>query len=506
MSSSLQDATESIETYRMFVGGKWVDSTSGKYFDVLNPYTGRVWARAPRGNAEDVNRAVASAKEALESETWREMTGATRRNLLLALGRLVEQNAERLALAETRSNGKLYGGNLQQSKMFSEFFYYYAGWADKLVGETIPLTETRDIFCYTIREPVGVVAAITPWNAPLLLSAMKMAPALAGGNTLVMKPSRYTPLTAIILAELASKAGFPPGVVNVVTGIGSEVGDTLLRHRDVNKVSFTGSTEVGREVLRSVSENIAKVTLELGGKSPNIVFDDAEMDNAVNGVLGGIFAFSGQVCVAGSRVLLQSGIADEFVERLARRARTIKLGDPMESQTEMGPIANLDQLAKVEKYVELGQKEGGVVVCGGKRPEDPGLAGGLFYPPTIMRVKNSMRVAQEEIFGPVVGIIEFEEDEEAIRLANDTPYGLAAGIWTTNMRRANRMVHRLKAGTVWINTYGLLPAAAGPFGGYKQSGVGRENGSEAMKEYTQLKCVWLDLHEKIGDIFTPPST
>jgi aldehyde dehydrogenase (NAD+) len=501
----MTQTTQSIETYRMFVDGEWVDSSSGAFFEVLNPYTGQAWARVPRGNGEDVNKAVASAKKALESDSWKEMTGAARRNLLLALGKQIEQNAERLGMTETKSNGKLYREIVPQAKSFSEFFYYYAGWADKLVGETIPLTETRDVLCYTLREPIGVVAAVTPWNAPLLLTIMKMAPALAAGDTLVIKPSRYTPVTAIALAEMVEAAGFPPGVVNVVTGIGSEIGDTLLRHPDVNKISFTGSTDVGREVYRSASENIAKVTLELGGKSPNIVFEDAEMDNAVNGVLGGIFGFNGQICVAGSRVLLHSRIADEFLDRLVRRARTIKLGDPMDIETEMGPISNYDQLTKVEQYVKLGQEEGGVLVYGGKKPDDSRLSNGMFYLPTIMRIRNNMKIGQEEIFGPVVGIIEFDNDDEAVQIANDIRYGLAAGIWTSDIRRANRVVRRLKAGTVWINTYGLLPAAAGPFGGYKRSGVGRENGFEAMEEYTQIKCVWVDLHKQIGDPFRQPS-
>lgn len=498
MAAIIQESVEDVETYRMFIGGKWENSSSGAYLDVLNPFTGRSWAKVPRGNSKDVDSAVDCAKKALESESWGEMTGASRRGLLLRLGQLIEQNAESLALAETKCNGRVYRESLPLVKTLAEWFYYYAGWADKMVGETIPLTTTRKILCYTLREPIGIVAAVTPWNSPLMLTVMKMAPSFAAGDTFILKPSRYTPVSAIILAKLAEEAGFPAGVFNVLTGTSSEVGNVLLKHRGINKIAFTGSTETGREVLKSASESIAKVTLELGGKSPNIVFDDAQMEEAVNGVLHGIFGFNGQICVSGSRILLHSKIKDDFVQRLVSKTQRIRLGDPLSTEIDIGPISNPEQMRKIEQYVEIGKKEGAQLICGGKKPDDPMLAGGLFYLPTIMEMRNEMRVAQEEIFGPVAGIIEFSSDEEAIRIANDIPMGLAAGIWTKDVRRAHRVAQKLKAGTVWINTYKIMSAAA-PFGGYKQSGIGRENGYEAMREFSQVKSVFVDLSSEEPD-------
>ncbi|MFQ5999000.1 MAG: aldehyde dehydrogenase, partial [Candidatus Bathyarchaeia archaeon] len=485
--------------YQMFINGKWVDSASLRTSKVMNPYTGNHWAEVPAGDLKDVDLAVEAARQSFDSGPWSKMTGADRRRLLTKLGDQISENAQKLAESETLCNGKLMREMISQMKSLPEWYYYYAGWADKLQGETIPLNKAA-VFNYTIREPLGVIAGVTPWNSPLLLLTFKLAPALATGNTFVLKPSSHTPVSALEFAKLVENSGFPPGVFNVVTGSAKEVGAPLISHPSINKIAFTGATDTGKAVLRTSAENLVRVTLELGGKSPNIVFDDAEVDKAVNGVISGIFAATGQTCVAGSRVLLHSDIKEQFLDGFAKRASSIKLGDPMNMETEMGPVAFREQLEKIRFYVDLGVREGGTIIYGGKQPDDASLSEGLFYMPTIIEVKNDMKIAQEEIFGPVASIIEFKDEDQAVRIANESSFGLAAGLWTTDIRRAHRVAHRLKAGTVWINMYRSLSTAT-PFGGYKQSGIGRENSYEAIKEYTQVKSVWVELSGESRDPF-----
>ena len=490
---------QSISTYKMYVGGKWVDSESGRMLDVIYPYTGEVWASVPRGTATDVEVAVKAAREAFESGDWNRLTGAERGRLLHRLGDLINENTEHLAKLETMENGKLIREMLGQMKALPDYYYYFAGLADKIDGRTIPYKD--NFLIYTTREPVGVVAAITPWNSPLLLLTFKLAPGLAAGNTFVVKPSKHTPVSTLELARLVEKAGFPPGVVNVLTGNSEEVGNPLTKHSGVDKIAFTGATDTGVKIAQNALSHLSKVTLELGGKSPNIVFDDADIDAAVNGVISGIFAATGQTCVAGSRLLVQEGIYDRFMEKLVQRTKSIKLGDPMDLSTEMGTVAFKEQLEKIEGYVDAGIQEGAKVVCGGKRSTEPSLSKGLFFEPTILQdVRNEQRLAREEIFGPVLCAMKFKDEDECLKLSNDTNYGLAAGIWTKDVQRAHRIAKGIRAGTVWINCYRSLSYAA-PFGGYKNSGIGRENGIEVLNEYTQVKAVWVETSGKSRDPF-----
>nr|MDQ3829075.1 aldehyde dehydrogenase [Candidatus Tectomicrobia bacterium] len=401
---------------------------------------------------------------------------------------------------ETRDNGKLIREMLGQARALPSYYYYYAGLADKILGETIPL-ENTSVFNYTLREPVGVVGIITPWNSPLLILSFSLAAALATGNTVVVKPSEHTSASTLEFAKLVQAAGFPPGVFNVVTGFGKTAGGALVRHPGVNKNVFTGGAETGKVIAELAASNITPVLLELGGKSPNIVFDDAALPNAVNGCIAGIFAASGQTCIAGSRLFLHAKVHDAFVERLVERTKQIKLGDPSSLASEMGPMATTDQLRKVQGFVDSAISDGAELVYGGNRPDVPELRQGWFFTPTIFDgVRNDMYLAQEEVFGPVLGVLTFHEEEELIALANQTRYGLAAGIWTNDIRRAHRVARDLKAGTVWINTYRAISYAS-PFGGYKQSGYGREMGLEAIKEFTQVKSVWVDLADTVPDPF-----
>jgi (Z)-2-((N-methylformamido)methylene)-5-hydroxybutyrolactone dehydrogenase len=494
-------ASGEVRDYKMLIGGEWVDALSGKTFESVNPYTGRTWATAPEAGEEDVNRAVEAARAAFDEGPWGTMTGTERARLMRRLAELLAENAEDLATVESTDNGKLLREMGGQLGALPEWYYYFAGAADKIQGETIP-SDKPNFFVYTRREPVGVVGAIVPWNSPLLLLTFKLAPALAAGCTLVIKAAEQTPASILEFAKLFEEADFPPGVVNVVTGFGEGTGRPLVRHPGVDKVAFTGSTETGIGVMKDAADHLARVSLELGGKSPNIVFEDADLEATNNGVVSGIFAATGQTCIAGSRLFVHERAHDELVERLSEKAGTIKLGNPLEIDTEMGPVAFEEQLHKVQGYIEAGKEEGAELVYGGRRPQTDELRDGYFIEPTIFAgVSNDMRVAREEIFGPVLSVIPFESEDELIRQANDTRYGLAAGIWTRDIQKAHRVAHALRAGTVWVNSYRTLSFNT-PFGGYKMSGMGRENGLESLKDYTQVKSVWVELSGQTRDPFT----
>jgi aldehyde dehydrogenase (NAD+) len=481
-----------LEQYEHHIGGAWVAPSSGEYFESTNPATCLPIYRAARGNAADVDRAVRSARAAFEDPRWRDLSQTRRGHLLRRLGDLIGEHADELARMETEDNGKLLREMRAQLATLPEYYAYYAGLADKIHGDVIP-TSDRRVLNYTTREPLGVVGAITPWNSPLTLTTSKLAPALCAGNTVVIKPSEYTSATVLKLAELVTLAGFPPGTVNVVTGFGPEAGQALVDHPGLAKISFTGSTGTGARIAANTAARFIGSTLELGGKSPNIVFEDADVSNAAMGVVAGIFAAAGQTCIAGSRVFAHEAVYDELLERVTERARSIRIGDPLEDTTELGPLAFADQRDKVAGYVDLGRTEGARVLTGG-RPTDGGL-GGYFYEPTVLvDVDNSMRVVREEIFGPVAAIMPFTTEDEVVRLANDTEYGLAAGVWTQNLSRAHRMAARLEAGTIWVNTYRAMSPMS-PRQGFKNSGVGVEHGTETIREYTRLKSVWINTSE-----------
>lgn len=487
-----------LEHRKMYIGGAWVEAESGETFETTNPYTGQAWATAPLAGPADVDKAVVAARQALEGP-WGLMSAAQRGVLIRRLASLIEPHAEELARIETTDNGKVIRETRSQMAGLPATYDFFAGAADKIFGQTIPAPQTN-FFTYTRREPIGVVAAILPWNSPLYLLASKLAPALAAGCTFIAKPAEQTPSSTLEFAKLVEEAGFPAGVFNVVTGAGA-TGAALTANPGVNKITFTGSTTTGIAVMKSAADHIAEVTLELGGKSPNIIFPDADIDAAVNGAMAGIFAATGQTCIAGSRLLVHRSIHDHVVARLAQRAPEIKMGDPLEMATEMGPIAFAEQLDKVRDYVAIGVSEGATVVCGGASPDADGLTSGYFYQPTILTgVDNSMRVAREEIFGPVLAVIPFDDEEDAIRLGNDTSYGLAAAVWTKDIQRAHRVAHRLNAGTIWVNSYRVL-ANNVPYGGFGQSGIGRENGMEGLDAYLQTKSVWVELTGESRDPF-----
>ncbi len=491
---------DEVRGYSMLVGGEWVEARSGETLESVNPYTGKVWATAPAAGDEDVDRAVRAAREAFDEGPWGKMTGTERARLMRRLAELIAENAENLAVVESTDNGKLLREMSQQARAMPEWYYYFAGATDKIQGETIP-SDKPNFFVYTRHEPIGVVGAIVPWNSPLLLLTWKLAPALAAGCTFVAKPAEQTSASTLEFAKLFEEAGFPPGVFNVVTGYGPTAGSALVRHPGVDKVGFTGSTETGKRVMKDAADHLAKVTLELGGKSPNIVFEDADLEAAANGVVSGIFAATGQTCMAGSRLVVQEGVHDDLVAALSEKAKSIKLGNPLEMESEMGPVAFKEQLEKVQGYIRIGQEEGAELAFGGKRPDAEELRDGFFIEPTILTgVDNRMKVAQEEIFGPVLSVIPAKSEEEVIRQANATPFGLAAGVWTKDIQRAHRVAHALRAGTVWINAYRTVSFNT-PFGGYKSSGIGRENGLESLREYTQVKAVWVELSGKTRDPF-----
>jgi aldehyde dehydrogenase (NAD+) len=465
-----------------------VPPAGGEYFPTDDPYTGLQWALVARGNAADADAAVQAASRAFEQGAWPAMTPSQRGQLLWKLGELVQANAERLAAIEQRDNGKLSTEVIAQVRYMGDYFKYYAGLADKVQGAVIP-TDKKGVFTYTRYEAKGVIAIITPWNSPLTLTSWKLAPALAAGCTVVVKPSEFTSASMLELARLCTEAGLPAGVVNVVTGFGQEVGEPLVTHKKVAHIGFTGGAAAGRKIYELAARNFKTVTLELGGKSPNIVFDDAHLDRAVKGVVSGIFAASGQSCQAGSRLLLQRSIHDVFIEKLVAFMTGVRMGDPALADTQIGPIATQPQFEKILSYIDIAKAEGATCVLGGK--SRPDIGGGRFIEPTIFtNVRNDMRIAQEEVFGPVLAVIPFDDEEDALRIGNDTEYGLAAAVWTQSLYRSQFMTERLKAGTVWVNNY-RATSFTSPFGGFKESGIGRESGAEAIKEYLDTKCVWV---------------
>lgn len=486
--------------YRMLIGGKWVAAADGRHLETENPFTRSPWARIPRGGSADAAAAVTAAHDAFEHGPWPAMSASDRGVLLFRLADLVAREAESLAATEVRDNGKRITEMMGQLRRIPDWYRYFGGLADKIEGR-VPPHNNPDILNINQYEPLGVVAAFTPWNSPLLLAAYKLAPLLAAGNTVVLKPSEYTSASSLEFARLAAEAGFPPGVINVVTGYGREIGPSLVSDPRVAKISLTGGEEAGRTVYKLAAESFQHVALELGGKSPNIVFEDCNLENAVNGVMAGIFAATGQTCIAGSRLLVQDTIHDRFLEKLIPRATGLRMGDPADPATQIAPIATEPQFQKILEYIDIAKREGANVALGGKVSSGPGCGNGLFIEPTVLtEVTNDMRIAREEVFGPVLAVIRFKDEAEAIEIANDTPYGLAAGLWTSDMPRAIRASKRLRAGTVWVNTYRAVSYLS-PFGGYKQSGIGRENGIEAIKEYLQIKSIWFNSAEHVANPF-----
>ena len=492
--------TINLIRYKMFIGGEWVDAASREVFESDNPFTGKPWALIPRGGAPDADRAARAAHKAFTTGEWPKLNSSKRGALLRKLGDLIGEKAKFLAEVEVRDNGKLYAEMSAQTAYMAQWYYYYGGLVDKVEGHVIP-SDKPDMLNYTRYEPLGVVAAITPWNSPLLLTAWKLAPALAAGNTVVLKPSEFTSASVLEFMKLIEQAGFPPGVVNVVTGFGADVGTPLVEHPLVAKVAFTGSDRTGTLIYQTAARGLKRVSMELGGKSPNIVFDDAHLDNAIKGVVSGIFAATGQTCIAGSRLLVQQSIHDAFVEKLVAFAKTAKMGNPMNLDTQVGPVTNPPQFKKILDYIDIARGEGAKPVLGGGKAARPECGDGWFVEPTIFTgVRNSMRIAQEEVFGPVLAVIPFKDEEEAVAIGNDVVYGLAAGVWTQSMRRSITMAERLQAGTVWVNTYRAVSYLS-PFGGYKRSGIGRESGQEMIKDYMQVKSIWISTATEVPNPF-----
>lgn len=477
-----------IRQTRLLINGEWVDARSGKTFATYNPATEQKIADVAEADAADVDLAVQAARSAFESGPWSKMDARDRGRLILRLADLVEANLEELAALESLDNGKpIRDSRAADLPLAIDCLRYYAGWADKIHGDTIPVR--GPYFCYTRREPLGVAGQIIPWNFPLLMVAWKWGPALAAGCTIVMKPAEQTPLSCLRIGELAMEAGFPPGVINILPGYGPTAGAAIVKHPGIDKIAFTGSTETAQHIMRDAAQTLKRTTFELGGKSPNIVFSDASLDAAIAGAEFGLFFNQGQCCCAGSRLFVEESIHDEFVQRVVERAKSRKLGDPLDMETTQGPQVDQDQFNKILGYIDAGQKEGATCLTGGKRRGDRGF----YVEPTIFtNVSDQMSIAREEIFGPVLSILPFKSVDEVIRRANHTNYGLAAAVWTRDVAKAHQIAHSVRAGTVWINCYDVFDAAA-PFGGFKQSGIGRELGEIALSNYTELKTVTVSL-------------
>ncbi len=476
-----------IRRTQLFIDNHWVDPIDGGSFETYNPANGHPIASVAAAGAKDVDRAVRAARRALESGPWSTMDAADRGRLMARLADLVEQNADELAALESLNCGKTIADSKGDVEGVCNTLRYYAGWADKVEGRTIPVR--GNIFCYTLRQPVGVVGQIIPWNFPMLMLAWKWGPALACGNTIVMKPAEQTPLTALRMAELAQEAGLPAGVINILNGMGETTGAAIVNHPDVDKIAFTGHVDTAKIIQKAAADTLKRTTFELGGKSPNVVFADADLDAAVAGAFHAIYFHGGQCCTAGSRLFVESSIREEFVERLAEKAKGRLIGDPLDPKTEQGPQVSQEQLDKILHYVQLGEKEGARLITGGERVGTDGF----FVQPTIFdNVRDEMAIARDEIFGPVVSVLPFEGVDEVIDRANRTNYGLAAAIWTRNLDKAHLFAKKVKAGTVWVNCYHVVDSNT-PFGGFKMSGQGRENGEAALEHYTELKTVTIKL-------------
>ena len=477
-----------LKRYQMYINGEWTDAENGATFTSVNPATGETWAEVPEASERDVNRAVEAAHRAFKDGPWSKLTPTARGKMLRRLAEVLATHSETLGRCETIDTGKLFKETRWQANYISDFFQYYAGLADKVSGETLPI-DKPDMMTITLREPLGVVAAVVPWNSQLFLVAVKIGPALAAGNTVVLKASEHASAALLEFGTLIEQAGFPPGVVNIVTGHGDPCGKVLTSHPKVARISFTGGPGAAKHVLYNSAENFAEVSLELGGKSPFIVFDDANIESAVNGSIAGIFGATGQSCVAGSRLYLHEDIADEFLERMVALAKNIQIGDPLDDDTQMGPLCTLGQMARVESEVARAQAQGGTVLCGGKRPE--GLDGNYYEPTIIDCPRQDMDIVDTEMFGPVLSVLRFKTEAEVIELANDTVHGLAAGVFTQDSARSLRVARAIEAGIVWVNTYRVVSPIA-EFGGNKGSGYGRESGFQAMYDYTRPKTIWMN--------------
>lgn len=479
------------EPRKLFINGEWVEAVSGKHFETRNPVNGEVLTTVAEADQTDIDRAVQAARKAFDEGPWKTMAPRKRSALLRKLGQLIEEHAEELTQLEVLDNGMIYRFAERLVLNSAQRFYNAAGWATKIEGSTKKVTAPGNYFTYTVREPLGVCGQITPWNIPLSAAALKLAAPLASGNTVVLKPAEQTPLTALYLGELIQEAGFPNGVVNIVPGFGPTAGAALTEHKDVDKLSFTGSTAIGKQIMKSGAETVKPVSLELGGKSPNIIFADANLEKAIRGALMGYIPNSGQVCIAGSRLFVEKTVYDEVVHGLIEGSKQLTLGNGLNLETRMGPLVSEEQLKTVMGYIEKGKEEGAELLLGGTKADEPELANGYFVKPTIFgNVTDEMSIVKEEIFGPVICVLPFEDIDEVIQRANDTDYGLVAGVWTSDLAKVHRMTNELQAGTVWVNTFGNLDNEM-PFGGYKQSGIGRENGRDVIDLYTQEKSVWI---------------
>ena len=488
-----------IQNFKMYIDGQWVDSESGKTIETLNPENNEVWATVPEASAKDVDSAVKAAQNAFE-KSWANLHPRDRAKYLRSLANQLRDNAEHLGTVETKDTGKIFRETKTQANYIAEYYDYFAGLADKVEGTVVPI-DKPDMQVTTTRIPIGVVAAIIPWNSQMLLTAVKLAPALAMGNTVVIKASELAPVTLLEFAKLVEKSGIPKGVVNIITGLGEPCGKALTTHNLVERIAFTGGPETAKHIVKNSAENLSQVSLELGGKSPVVVFNDAEQENALNGITAGIFGASGQSCIAGSRLYIQSQIYDEFLDKLVSKAEKIKLGAPMDQDTQMGPLNSIKQLENIERNIKATIEQGGVIRCGGKRSDISNK--GYYFPATIIECKNhNLPTAENELFGPVLSVMKFDTEEEAINLMNDNKYGLSSGVYSSNLGRGMRVSKAVRAGIVFVNTYRLISPMA-PFGGIKDSGYGKEAGIESIKEYTRIKTTWYNSSDKpMTDPFT----